>query len=74
MTEIVLSPEQSRAARSSDEPIKIVTDAGDVLGIVQPFVPLTADEERELLRRMAAPDSDFITTEELLARLERRFA
>ncbi|HVJ68429.1 MAG TPA: hypothetical protein VM510_10615 [Caulifigura sp.] len=89
MVDIVLTSEQIRAIRNASGAVRFLSPGREVICISNvsssreaetPFEasgdcqPLTVDQIEELARRIADPDAEFITTEELLSRLEQRRA
>jgi hypothetical protein len=86
MVDIVLTPEQLSAIRKSTGAVRFLTPARELVCVSEvsaaraPFEvsgdcePLTPDELEELARRIADPNGEYITTEELLRRLEQRRA
>jgi hypothetical protein len=79
MVDIVLTPEQVAAIKTSRGTIRFVSADGDVRATVHSveapvdWESLSEEVRAELVRRIQTMDGNLITTEELLDRLNRRF-
>jgi hypothetical protein len=88
MVDIVLTPEQLSAIRKSAGPVRFVTPSKELVCVTDALEPsrvsefeastdcepLSVEQIEELARRISAGNSDAITTDELLKRLDERRA